>query len=152
MAYVDLNPIRAKIAETPAVSDHTSVKLRIEACQSQGRIDGISENQPKQLQPFAESTRDGKIEELPFRLQDYLELVDWTGRQMREDKPGQIEETVPPILNRLNLDADHWLYMTRHYQSSFKSLVGCVQQVREACRLLGWKKSHSLSMCRALIG
>ena len=30
MAYVDLNPVHAAMAATPEVSDHTSIKLRIE--------------------------------------------------------------------------------------------------------------------------
>ncbi|MGB0867467.1 MAG: transposase, partial [Granulosicoccaceae bacterium] len=34
MAYNDLNPIRAKLADTPEDSDHTSIKLRIEAIQN----------------------------------------------------------------------------------------------------------------------
>ena len=37
MAYVDLNPIRAKMAETPETSQHTSIKKRTEAIQQHKR-------------------------------------------------------------------------------------------------------------------
>ena len=37
-------------------------------------------------------------------LTNYLELVDWAGREIREGKRGSINEDAPPILERLNLD------------------------------------------------
>lgn len=49
LAYVDLNPIRAKMAETPEESEHTSIKRRIEAA-GDGR-------QPASLFPFAGNPR-----------------------------------------------------------------------------------------------
>jgi len=39
----------------------------------------------------------------PFTFSDYLELVDWTGRAIRENKPGFIPADVPPILTRLGV-------------------------------------------------
>jgi len=47
----------------------------------------------------------------PFslRFSDYLELVDWTGRQLREGKRGSISEGLPPILDRLQIDPKRWL-------------------------------------------
>lgn len=48
---------------------------------------------------------------LPFRLGYYLELVDWTGRQFREDKRGAIAQNLPPILDRLGIEPKHWLSM-----------------------------------------
>jgi hypothetical protein len=36
------------------------------------------------------------LDGLPFRLTDYLELVDWTGRMLRDDKRGSIPEDVHP--------------------------------------------------------
>jgi hypothetical protein len=39
---------------------------------------------------------------LAFNLIDYIELVDWTGRIIRQDKRGAITDDLPPILQRLD--------------------------------------------------
>ncbi len=77
MAYVDLNPIRSRMAETPEKSDHTSVKKRIEH-QDQTSPDNPEaiRTQPNDLLPFAGYPRNKMPKGLPFRYTDYLELVD----------------------------------------------------------------------------
>jgi hypothetical protein len=152
MAYVDLNPIRAGIAATPEESDHTSIKQRIEALQSASETRNAVAHQPVGLELFVGNPRQPMPAGLAYRLEDYLKLVDWTGRQIREDKRGRIEDEVPPILNRLGIEPAHWLYLTQHYESSFRSLVGSMCKLRAACKSLGWKKSHSLLMSKALFG
>ncbi|PML81989.1 transposase [Enterovibrio norvegicus] len=102
MAYVDLNPVRAAIAETPETSDYTSVKARIEAIES-------NQASPLGLFPFAGNPRESMPAGIPFRLMDYLALVDWTGRQVRDDKHGHIDNALPPLLERLGFDAKSWL-------------------------------------------
>jgi len=42
-------------------------------------------------------------------LAEYLELLDWTGRQVKPGKRGSVSKKVPPILDRLDLSADLWL-------------------------------------------
>ncbi|WP_226664761.1 transposase [Microbulbifer aggregans] len=143
MAYVDLNPIRAKMAATPETSDHTSAKKRISAASER--------RQPAGLMPFAGNPRSGIPEGLPFRLQDYLELVDWSGRCLREDKRGAIAGQLPPILKRLQIDPRHWLYLNRHFESRFKSLVGSAEAVRGACDKLGKHWAHGIRDCERLL-
>jgi hypothetical protein len=50
---------------------------------------------------------------LPFLLTDYLELVDWTGRILRDDKLGAVPEGTPKILQQLNIDPKHWCYLSK---------------------------------------
>ena len=88
--------------------------------------------------------------ELPFRLLDYLELVDWTGRQIREYKRGAIDNALPTILERLDIDEDHWLYMTQNFESSFKTLVGSVYSLKKACRSFGYQRMLGRRACEAL--
>ena len=87
LAYVDLNPIRAGMAKTPETSDYTSIQQRINTAQAAHSPNHLHQ-QPKGLLPFAGYPRQDSPKGLPFRLTDYLELVDWTGRILREDKRG----------------------------------------------------------------
>ncbi len=81
MAYVDLNPIRSRMAETPETSDHTSVKKRIKHQSQTSPVNPEAiRAQPSQLLPFAGYPRNKMPKGLPFRYTDYLELVEWTGR------------------------------------------------------------------------
>jgi REP element-mobilizing transposase RayT len=149
IAYVDLNPIRAGMAKTPESSDYTSVKHRIEQAlttQLPNRVD----QQPVSLMPFAGNPRESMPKGLPFRLSDYLDLVDWSGRILRENKKGAIPDQRPEILNRLNMDANNWRYLTHNFKSPFKNLVGAAHNIRSACEALGICWVHGISQCERL--
>ncbi len=101
MAYVDLNPIRAGIADKPETSEFTSIRARLKA---------LEQNQPtaEGLAVFIGSSANNTIKGIPFRLIDYLELVDWSGRHYRKGKAA-MDEKVPDILDRLSLNQHQWL-------------------------------------------
>ena len=149
MVYVDLNPIRAQMANTPERSKHTSVQHRIDRTRRTRQPNRIDQ-QPQQLLPFAGNPRNDMPAGLPFRLTDYLELVDWSGRILREDKKGAIPAQVPAILQRLQMDARHWCYLTRHFEHPFKHLVGAAHHVRSACEALGQRWVQGITQCERL--
>jgi REP element-mobilizing transposase RayT len=149
MVYVDLNPIRAQMANTPERSKHTSVQRRI-ATARHSPLPNRIDQQPQQLLPFAGNPRNDMPAGLPFRLTDYLELVDWSGRILREDKKGAIPAQVPAILQRLQIDARHWCYLTRHFEHPFKHLVGAAHHVRSACEALGQRWVQGITQCERL--
>ena len=148
MAYVDLNPIRAKMAEIPEESEHTSVKLRIDhEQQTKPENPELINAQSKFLLPFAGYSRKHMPKGLPFRYTDYLELVDWSGRILRDDKRGAIPEDAPEILTRLNIEPGHWIYLTKDFESPFKSLVGCSYRIKQACEQMGKRWVHGIRRC-----
>jgi hypothetical protein len=76
---------------------------------------------------------------LPFSFSDYLELTDWTGRAIRDDKRGHIPEEAPPILQRLGLDENHWVETVQHYGRRFYTYVGHIEKLRQLGYSLGRK-------------
>ena len=148
MAYVDLNPVRAGMADTPEVSDHTSIQARISHARGHEQTESL---QPDYLHPFVGNPRQDMPPGLPFPLQDYLELVDWTGRILRDDKRGSIAGDLPPILDRLQIDPKYWIYMARRFESRFRGLVGSAYKLKAACRTLGYERSPGLAACRELL-
>ena len=137
MTYVDLNPIRANMATTPETSDHTSIKLRLEYWKNKAnqKLDDQNELfQPKSLMPFVGNLRQPMPKGLIFNLIDYIELVDWTGRIIRDDKRGAIGASTPPILQRLGISTEHWIELSTKFESRFKGIAGSTESIK-ACLL-----------------
>ena len=152
MAYVDLNPVRAKMATTPETSDHTSIQRRIASV-----THGNESSQPPQLMPFIDHVVAKKFDlkqvaTLPIQFAMYLELVDQTGRIMREGKAGAIDKTALPILERLNLSSEHWLYLTSNFHKPFKNLVGAYFRVKDACKQMGQAWAQGSKACAMYFG
>ncbi|MBT3050938.1 MAG: transposase [Candidatus Thiodiazotropha sp. (ex Codakia orbicularis)] len=132
MSYVDLNPIRAGLAETPERSDFTSAQERIEAYakrRSENKAK-LPKRQPTKLHPFKSGREKGSVKCIDFELNDYLRLVDWTGRAIREDKKGAIPSELAPILERIGLNPDAWLTSVRHYNRNYFSVLGAIDRIK----------------------
>jgi hypothetical protein len=72
---------------------------------------------------------------LSLSLCTYLELVDWTGRQIRRSKRGAIPKHLAPILTRLGMDASVWCDVVAKFGRSFKRAVGTADHLKaEATR------------------
>ena len=155
MTYVDLNPIRAAMATTPETSDHTSIKLRLEYWKNKARqkLDDQNETlQPKSLMPFVGNLRQPMPKGLIFNLIDYIELVDWTGRAIRDDKRGAIPESALPILQRLDISPDHWVELSTHFEERFKGIAGSVSSIKKLCAHFGLTRTTNRSNSKLLYG
>ena len=147
MAYVDLNPVRADMASTPEASDYTSVQQR--ASEIKGRQ--TTKKMPHLLPMVDSETVEVEDDDTVcrFRLMDYLELVDSTGRAVRADKRGAITERAAGILDRLGIDERAWL---RHMQPRKQRLpvaVGGLERLKAYAASTGrkWVAGQSLIAC-----
>ena len=138
MAYVDLNPIRAQLAETPEHSEYTSIKARLKGdyrrhtrvgavvrMLERGELHhfdspilpllGFSDS----VEPIAGIRQTADV--LPIREQDYLKLVDLTGRLVAHGKRGRIEPSLTPILDRLGLSPAQWTQASTAFKQHYRN-------------------------------
>jgi REP element-mobilizing transposase RayT len=155
MAYVDLNPVRAAISDRPERSDFTGIQDRCNARQDQQKAVALL-NEPRTnivpslrsaaklrsaqgpehglwIAPIAACAIDGHQDTISS--DDYIQLVDATGRIIRGDKRGAIPPHLLPILDRLHIDVDAWLNVMRSAGALIGTAIGDVAaQATEALR------------------
>ena len=61
---------------------------------------------------------------LSVSMARYLELLDWTGRQMNAKKVGKIPDHLLPILSRLGFDSHGWCDVVQKFGRVFKRAAG----------------------------
>lgn len=127
MAYVDLNPVRSGISDIPESSDFTSIKKRVTAVKGK--------SQAKALYPFVGNPQKDMPNGLPFKLVDYLELIDMTGRIVKEGKRGSIDASLLPILQRLSISSGNWLCIATEFEVRTGSVVGQEWSIDQYCEL-----------------
>ena len=124
MTYVDLNPVRAGIAQDLPESAHTSVHARLAAPADQidDPIDAVA---GPSMQEF-----------LPLSTRQYIELVDWSGRQLHPHKRGCIAADPMPPLPR-GVDTARWLAQVRGVESRYCRAIGSAQALLDKAREMG---------------
>ena len=189
--YVDLNPIRAGIAETPETSSFTSAYERIQPREETGAavedgapagIAGTARDGSLYGQQVGRATpseaaqlgtpRDGWLSPvelqaevpaesrsaerrasnkgfLPLKLDQYLELLDWTGRQARPDRRGQIPAELLPILQRLRLSSETWVETVLNFGRWFRLAAGRVDSLAAEATRRGRRWLQGASRSRA---
>ena len=127
LAYVDLNPVRAGISKNPLQSDYTSIKRRLagdSSCLLQfktGRSGEISQNH----------------DELPFRIKDYLELLDWSGSIIQEDKHGTIRLDTPALIDKFHIKPTHWQVVMKPPVPWHQKALGSARNIKKYCEAMG---------------
>ncbi len=138
LLYVDLNSVRAGIVDSPETYIYGSFRSRVRAyqgrCKGSSSEDDLEEPVPDAtLQPIPEEGEEGNFTApqcrpsdkgiLPMATHCYFELVDWVGRNVRNDKRGAIPRQLEPILERIGCAPEIMADAGRHYERGFRRKV-----------------------------
>ena len=143
MAYVDLNPIRAGLAKSLESSDFTAVQARINTT--------LGQTSPLPLVPFEDQPEESK-NPLPCYLRHYLELVDWTGRVVLDDKRGAMPEKLEPILDRFGFDENTWLAGIKLFGRPMFKAIGPANRMRDAAKANHRAWYRGTAACQIVFG
>ncbi len=102
------------------------------------------------LLPFAEAIRGNEEAGLPFNLQDYLDLLDTSGRAAHPRRRGLIPTATPKLLAALDLDTNNWLAAVCELPARFHLFVGAPHQLRAVAARNGWRWVHGHAAARRL--
>ncbi len=182
-AYVDLNPIRAALAQTIEDSNFTSAQLRLKVILSAAEGAGDSLDAEPSVPTSTPASTEVKaavdsylspieIDELndPLgprasldndRCSDkgflamptaaYLELLDWTARQIVSGKRSATPEDMSPLLERLKIKPAVWFELVTQFGKLFSLVAGQPHRVDDFRSRFRKKRYHLRQAARELL-
>ena len=171
MQYVDLNPVRAGIAKTIESSDFTSAQDRLadlkqaaelttpaaadKACEHGEQAGWLA---PVQLEPKRQAVREKATKRrasnkgfLSMTLAEYLQLLDWTGRQVRRDgKSGRTPPELRAVLDRVGVSPELWVDCVKRFHRWHGSGVGRPASIQRHTERSGRNRSLNTGISRSV--
>ena len=155
MMYVDLNPVRAKMTDNLMDSDFTSIQQRLKAFANRkpGRpkkesnkptLLGFKKTFHAKISSKPEIKKQQEIPSIPIAMDDYFELIDWTGRAIKKNKRGNIPSHILPLLQQIGIKPDKWLDNVSHFESKFPVIMGKYERVKKAAKKFRKKWYHGV--------
>lgn len=174
LAYVDLNSVRSGEVDRPEHCDFASIQDRIKAYKARRKLEMAKEyeeileskEEAKRMMAWAlrESTADQwlcPLEEIfdgwngyngGISEEHYLDLVDWTGRKLRDKDAGNIPAHLASILERMEVDIENWAKAVEHYGGLFHVFAGKARRLRALAKKIGqrccWGVNLKVSLYR----
>ncbi|MBU2870411.1 transposase [Colwellia sp. E2M01] len=144
MAYVDLNPVRAKMASSVQTSLYTSIFERIHDKASDVESKHELSFTPKPLLGFISNEHQNSPKGITFSLLDYLTLVAETGKVIRADKRGSIDDSATALLTQLGINSDDWLALAEGFGKKYHQAVGSLEELNAFAAHTGkhWVGGH----------
>jgi hypothetical protein len=102
---------------------------------SVSRVNQVNKTNPKKL-PFTVKPLFGFVGNehknqpcgIAYSLPNYVNLVEATGKIIREDKRGSIDEKAFPLLAQLGFKGEDWLYLAAHFGKEYHQAVGSLAE------------------------
>lgn len=142
MAYVDLNPVRAKICDSLENAVYTSARAR---------LDVIEKDRHQIDQSLAPVLGLRGFGVLKLKQRDYLELVDHTGRQIHPGKRGAIAGPPPVALARIGYTADQWQRQVLAVGSGYFRAIGAADALIEKAQEIDQSWLRGIGIARQLM-
>jgi len=89
---------------------------------------------------------------LSMTLEEYLRLLDWSGRQLRANKRGAIPANLAPILQRLGIEGEELVDTLQDFARLFPRMVGRAEQILERAEELGKRWLHGVRAAERVFG
>ncbi|NRB77120.1 MAG: hypothetical protein HRU38_00390 [Saccharospirillaceae bacterium] len=132
-------------------SKYTSIKKRCEQAKKTNQPNKQNK-QVSELLNFAGKARKEMPKGIPCELTTYLELMDWTGKQIKSGKRGKIDGRSASFLNQLNIEPDNWVTSVNQFSGKFSRLVGMMHSLEKNWQNFEIKNSMRKLNCKSLLG